>query len=103
MWMAPAVQGGAAVDGCVRLRSYVRPVVCGRASAGPDGNPYPDNRHRTGLLLRDWTNITAHCDAAGGRSPQQERYPIKVGAGVEANSMTFVFMVSGSILRAAPE
>src|SRR4051794_41236009 len=37
MWTAPVSQGAGSCDGSGRLRSYVRPLWCGRLTAGPDG------------------------------------------------------------------
>src|SRR5438552_11241889 len=37
MWTAPVSQGRCSCDGSGRLQSYVRPVWCGRMTAGPDG------------------------------------------------------------------
>ena len=37
MWTAPVSQGHCSCDGSGRMQSYVRPLRCGRMTAGPDG------------------------------------------------------------------
>jgi hypothetical protein len=37
MWTAPVWQGHSSSNAPGRLRSYVRPLRCGRMTAGPDG------------------------------------------------------------------
>ena len=90
MWTAPGSQGRCSCDGSGRLRSYVRPCVCGRLTAGPDGLRGSGPKHnavsmhqRVPRVVPILGSTDRHLAAvlASARSERSERARAQAGCG----------------------